>query len=99
MTITAIEGVAPRLATSMEHASVGAPNPEGFASMLLQGITRVDARLQSAEQAVSAFAVGNDTPPHQVLLALDEARRSLELALQVRARLVEGYQELMRMQL
>jgi flagellar hook-basal body complex protein FliE len=36
-------------------------------------------------------------PLHQVTYALEEARLSVELAMQVRTRLVESYRELMNM--
>jgi flagellar hook-basal body complex protein FliE len=67
--------------------------------MLVGGVTNVDHAMQAANAAVADFARGNDVPPHQVMLALEDARLQLQFALQVRARLVEGYQELMRMQL
>jgi len=72
---------------------------QSFGSMLLANVMHADASVQAAEQAVQAFAVDGQAPPHQVMLALEEARMSLHFALQVRNRLVEGYQELMRMQL
>lgn len=75
------------------------PTGQSFGSMLLSGVMHTDASIQAAERAVEAFALGGQTPPHQVMLALEEARMSLQFALQVRSRLVEGYQELMRMQL
>jgi len=98
VTISAIESIAS--AAIPPTASLPPSQQAGsFGSMLLEGVTRTDASLQQAEQAVAAFAVGGEAPPHQVMLALEEARMSLQLALQVRSRLVEGYQELMRMQL
>jgi flagellar hook-basal body complex protein FliE len=36
---------------------------------------------------------------HQVTYALEEARLSVELAMQVRAKLLDGFRELMNMQL
>lgn len=74
-------------------------NQIGFGEMLMSGAMKADANLKVADQAMQAFALGGDIPPHQVMLALEEARMSLHFALQVRSRLVEGYQELMRMQL
>jgi len=71
----------------------------GFTEWLTAGVTQVDHALVGAEQAVADFVTDGLTPPHQVVMALEEARMSLQFALQVRARLVEGYQELMRMQL
>ncbi|AMU11430.1 flagellar hook-basal body complex protein FliE [Burkholderia cenocepacia] len=88
----------------------GAPLPEAaamspfaqqssFADWLVAGATRVDQTARLADDAVARFALDGAVPPHQVMIALEEARMSLQLALQVRSRIVEGYQELMRMQL
>ncbi|WP_217590755.1 flagellar hook-basal body complex protein FliE [Burkholderia sp. GbtcB21] len=71
----------------------------GFETLLMDGVRNVDRALRTAEAAGAAFALGDDRPPHQVVLALEDARLKLQFALNVRARLVEGYQELMRMQL
>ncbi|WP_322966391.1 flagellar hook-basal body complex protein FliE [Sphingomonas fuzhouensis] len=71
----------------------------GFGAMLMNGIGVVDAKLQSADALVRQFAVDDSVPVHHVTMALEEARLSLELAMQVRGRLVEGYRELMNMQL
>jgi flagellar hook-basal body complex protein FliE len=71
----------------------------GFADLLVSGLQAVDQQVSAANTAVANFALGADLPPHQVVMALEQARMSLQFALQVRSRLVEGYQELMRMQL
>lgn len=98
MSISAIESYAtPAIAQSMNIAA--SPSGTSFGAMLMNGVMRSDASLQQAGKAVADFAAGGATPPHQVMLALEDARMSLELAMQIRARLVEGYQELMRMQL
>ncbi|KWF95596.1 hypothetical protein WL95_12410 [Burkholderia cepacia] len=70
-----------------------------FAEWLVAGATHVDQTARLADDAVARFALDGAVPPHQVMIALEEARMSLQLALQVRSRIVEGYQELMRMQL
>lgn len=70
-----------------------------FARMLLDGINHVDEKNKAADAMVRAFALDDSVPPHRVMFALGEARHSLEMLMQVRARLVEGYQEIMRMQL
>jgi flagellar hook-basal body complex protein FliE len=72
---------------------------QSFSSMLVSGLQQVDQSVTSANGAVMDFALGKNIPPHQVMMALEDARMSLQFALQVRSRLVEGYQELMRMQL
>ncbi len=77
-------------------ATVATPD---FGAMVMAGLRGVDAKLASADALVRRFAVGDDVPLHQVTIALEQARLSVELAMQVRARLVEGYRELMNMQL
>ncbi|KQN21427.1 hypothetical protein ASE86_14470 [Sphingomonas sp. Leaf33] len=71
----------------------------GFGAMLMNGLGAVNAKLENADALVRRFAVDENVPVHHVTMALEEARLSLELAMQVRGRLVEGYRELMNMQL
>lgn len=75
------------------------PADGDFASLLAQGIASVDAKIARADALVARFAIDDSVPVHQVTVALEEARLSVEFAMQVRARLVEGYKELMNMQL
>jgi len=70
-----------------------------FGSLLAQGIGAVDAKVAHADALVAQFAIDDSIPVHQVTVALEEARLSVEFAMQVRARFVEGYRELMNMQL
>jgi flagellar hook-basal body complex protein FliE len=71
----------------------------GFASLLAEGLKSVEGKVAHADQMVKAFALDDSIPVHQVTYALEEARLSVELAMQVRARLLDGYRELMNMQL
>jgi len=85
-----------------ESAFAGATPSIGgarFGDWLVEGAQALNDKVASANVLAAQFAVGGDMPPHQVVLALEEARLSFQLAMQVRARLLEGYQELMRMQL
>lgn len=73
--------------------------PSSFAQMMLDGVGQVDQKLAQVERLQTAAGLGDTIPPHQIFAAAMEARGSLMLMMQVRARLVEGYQEIMRMQL
>lgn len=110
MSVAGIEAVAVALqAIGIGAASAAGSTPaspaaapadrQGFADMLLGGVERLDVTSSQAEDMVRRFSLGGDLPPHQVMLALEEARLTMQFALQVRSRLVEGYQELMRMQM
>jgi flagellar hook-basal body complex protein FliE len=71
----------------------------GFGDILMAGLRGVDSTIATADKLVQQFAMDDSVPVHQVTMALEEARLSVELAMQVRARLVEGYRELMNMPL
>lgn len=75
------------------------PVDSDFESLLAHGIAAVDAKVAHADAMVAQFAIDDSIPVHHVTVALEEARLSVEFAMQVRARLVEGYKELMNMQL
>jgi flagellar hook-basal body complex protein FliE len=83
------------LSGASHPASAGMP----FAQMLSNGIEEVNAKQLDADKMVHAFALDDTIPVHQVTFALEQAQLSLELMLQVRNRLLEGYQQLMNMQL
>lgn len=84
----------------MEGAARTIPSAaQSFGRLLLDGVDRVNDSVVKADQLARAYAVDDSVPLHQVTFALEQARLSIELMSQVRARLVEGYQELFRMQL
>ena len=70
-----------------------------FADVLMTGLRDVDQKIATADKLVQQFALDDSVPVHQVTMALAEAKLAVELAMQVRTRLVEGFRELMNTQL
>ena len=91
----------PILQAAIQQLPMAAPTVNGgsFASFLTQSLRTMETKVAHADQMVKAFALDDSIPVHQVTYALEEARLSVELAMQVRTRLLEGYRELMNMQL
>ena len=86
------------------NASAGASapaNPLGsFGQLFSEGLADVNEKVANADRLVRSFALDESSVPiHQVTIALEEARLAVELAMQVRTRLVEAYKELMNTQL
>lgn len=96
--ISAVPSNAAALASGPQPA-VQPSAPAGFSSLLSNGLASMDAKVAHADHMVSRFALDESVPLHQVTIALEEARLSVEFAMQVRQRFVEGYRELMNMQL
>jgi flagellar hook-basal body complex protein FliE len=85
---------------SVAPAMVSAQTDQvGFSDILASGMRHVEGKLATANDLVRQFALDDSVPLHQVTYALEEARLSVELAMQVRSRLVESYRELMNMQI
>ncbi|WP_448661561.1 flagellar hook-basal body complex protein FliE [Sphingomonas sp. CJ20] len=71
----------------------------GFGEVLMRGLRGVDERIATADKLVQQFAIDDTMPVHQVTMALEQARLSVELAMQVRSRIVEGFREIINMPL
>jgi len=75
------------------------PTPAaGFDGWLVQALHSVNSGLVRADEALQQLATGEIQNLHQVMIALEEARLDLQLLVQVRNRLLDAYQEVLRMQ-
>jgi flagellar hook-basal body complex protein FliE len=88
--------VSPSIAAPVRTPAVGGA---GFGDLLVRGLNAVDARVAQADALVASFAKGDGVPLHQVALALQDAKIAIDLATQVRTRLLESYRDFMNMQL
>lgn len=73
-------------------------NETGFADALKNAVENVDEAQKAADGQIEAFVAGEQENLHEVMIAMNEARLTFELMTEVRNRMLETYQELMRMQ-
>ncbi len=71
---------------------------DAFGKTFEQAIQALNNQQLEADQWAARLAAGEDVDLHQVLIAMEQAEIGFRLALQVRTKLVEAYQEIMRMQ-
>ncbi len=81
----------------------GGANPSpakesGFAAMLKDSITKTNELQQTAGMAVEKAVLNQETDLHRVMIAQEEAGITFELLMEVRNKLLEGYQQIMQMQ-
>lgn len=69
-----------------------------FSSILKDKLDEVNTQQVNADNITNQFIKGDDVDVHQVMLSTQEAQMSLQLAVQMRNKIVEAYQELNRMQ-
>lgn len=84
-------------AVSTTAATAGVQGP-GFGQLITQGLEQVNNTLLVSQVDMQRLAAGDVGNLHQVMLRMEESRLSFQLMLQVRNRLLESYQEVMRMQ-
>lgn len=70
-----------------------------FIQMLGSEVSDINGSLSQADQAARAMAAGEDVPVHDVMIAMEHARLKLQMAVEVRNRVVDAYQNLTNMQL
>lgn len=71
----------------------------GFGSALGGLIEQVNAAQHDAGQAIEQLIAGNGGNLHEVMLAVNKAELSFTFLMETRNKLVNAYQEIMRMQI
>lgn len=74
----------------------GGAESANFGSMLSEKIKEVDQLQKSADQSAIDFSTGKSRNLHEAILAMEMADTSLRMAINVRNKVIEAYQEIMR---
>jgi flagellar hook-basal body complex protein FliE len=109
MSVEAIAAVSAQLATNVPAAitpAAIAPLDAGSLTsatspvfdQLVSSLAEVDAGMATNGQAATELALGQSDNLHQVLIGAERTRLQFELAMSMRNRVLEAYQEIMRMQ-
>lgn len=69
-----------------------------FDQIVSDGLGKVNESLLAAQSGVQALAAGTAPDLHRVMIQMEESQLSFQLMLQVRNRLLEAYQDVMKMQ-
>ncbi len=69
-----------------------------FADTLKQAAQDVNSLQSEATKAIEGLVTGEATDLHEVMIAVEKAKTSFELLMEVRNKTIEAYREIMRMQ-
>lgn len=70
-----------------------------FSDVLGEKLQAVNDKIIESEETTINFINGEEEDIHNVMIATEEAKGSLQLAVEVRNKLVDAYKEIMSMQL
>ncbi|CAH0346194.1 flagellar hook-basal body complex protein FliE [Bacillus sp. CECT 9360] len=98
ITFTPVNGV---FKTNTEGAQTLPNTPyeaqQSFASALKESINKVNEAQGASDQVTERMARGENVDLHQVMIASQKSSITMSAALEVRNKVVEAYQEMMRM--
>lgn len=78
-------------------AAAGPAPTESFSKVMGDMVAQVNANQQSADKAIQALATGEAKGLHEVMIAVEKSSVSFQFLAQVKTKVVEAYQEVMRM--
>jgi flagellar hook-basal body complex protein FliE len=79
--------------------TVTAPSSGGsFSNLLGNLVSEVNDKQVAANNAVTGLMSGQNVSLHQAMISMEEASVSFQMMVEVRNKLLDSYQELMRMQ-
>jgi flagellar hook-basal body complex protein FliE len=90
--IRAVPGVAP----AASSAASAPPSDAKFGDALQQLLAKVEESSETANASISRMVEGSGDV-HEAMIALQHADLTLQFTVQVRNKLVQAYQEIMRM--
>ncbi len=68
-----------------------------FGQVLMSALDNVSNAETTADQLALKMASNQDVDLHQVVLAMEESNLKMQMAIQVRNKVIEAYQDIMRM--
>ena len=97
-TITQGVGAATAASPAAGTAAAGASVAGSFSNVLANAVQEVNSTMTAADVAKQKLMTGETGNVHQAMIAVQESSVAFSLMVEVRNKLVDSYQELMRMQ-
>ncbi|HMO13583.1 MAG TPA: flagellar hook-basal body complex protein FliE [Pirellulaceae bacterium] len=73
-------------------------DPQGFGELLQHFVKQTNAEQASADATIESFVTGKTDNIQQVVMAMARADLSFQFFMEVRNKIIDSYNELMRMQ-
>ena len=70
-----------------------------FSNWMQTQITELNGAMAKSDALAAQLAAGQTENLHQIMIGMEEAKIAFQLAIQVRNRMLEAYQDVLRMQI
>lgn len=97
--VDSIKGIGSALAQAQQAAKGQAGVKDAsFGDLLKESIDNVNKAQLEADKAMESLAKGETKNIHETMIAIEKANLSFNMMVQVRNKLINAYEEIMRMQ-
>jgi flagellar hook-basal body complex protein FliE len=93
-----IHGLGNQIAVPLQKEQDGSKGDD-FAQMLMDTMKEVNQSQLNSQSLQNDFMAGQPVEFHDLMIAMEKAGTAMQLTLQVRNKVLEAYQEMMRMQI
>ena len=97
--INSIYGLNNILFGNSQKVVVSLDDKDIFSNILENSINTLNEYQRIADNNVVSFIKGDENEIHNVMIAMEEAKLTMQTAIEIRNKLVESYQELSRVQI
>ncbi len=96
--INGVQPINPNVIVNKASSIQDKDNASSFSNVFSEAIKNVETELKQAQDLSNQLVNGEVQDLHQVMIQMEKANLGLQLTVQVRNKVVEAYQEIMRMQ-
>ncbi len=89
----------PVFKASAQYLEDDSVSVSAFSSALNKAVSNLNDVQRSSRIGMEDFAAGADIEVHEVMMGIEKADLTMNLALQVRNKILEGYNDIIRMQI
>lgn len=76
-----------------EHVS------SNFLQLMQSSLETVNSDLKASDEIMQRYMVDKNVSTHELMIAMEQAKHSLQVSVQVRNKLVEAYKQVLQMQI
>ncbi len=84
---------------TLDVAGQTSPQDGSFGKLFQEMVSQTDQHIHGAEKTVKDLVSGALEHPHQAMVKLEQANLALQFTIQARNKVLEAYNEIMRMQI
>ncbi len=74
-------------------------SPSSFKDLLKKAVSDLNASQVGANESIKELATGGEENLHDVIIEMEKASMTLQYAIQIRNKVLEGYQSVIQMQI